>query len=133
VNFVARIDVVIANDQPLSLIGIRSAVSDQRDIRILRECQDPKCLVEAIRRTTPDVLLVSGELLHDECGALKQLVSQVKKTHVILVTSRKDQGFLDGALRCGAKGVIQTECPIEEIPAAIRRVTSGGVWLERAA
>jgi DNA-binding NarL/FixJ family response regulator len=130
---VVFIDVVIANDQPLSLIGIRSAVSDQRDIRILRECQDPKCLVEAIRRTTPDVLLVSGELLHDECGALKQLVSLVKKTHVILVTSRKDQGFLDGALRCGAKGVIQTECPIEEIPAAIRRVTSGGVWLERAA
>ena len=128
----ACIDVVIANEQPLSLIGIRSAVSDQRDIRILEECQDPKCLVEAIRRTTPDVLLVSGELLHDECGALKQLVSQIKRTRVILVTSRKDQGFLDGALRCGAKGVIQTEGPVEEIPAAIRRVTSGGVWLEAA-
>ncbi len=128
----ASIDVVIANDQPLSLIGIRSAVADQRDIRILRECQDPQCLIEAVRQTTPDVLLVSGELLHDECGALKQLVSQAKKTRVILVTSRKDQGFLDGALQCGAKGVIQTECPVEEIPAAIRRVISGGVWLEAA-
>lgn len=129
----ADIDVVIADDQPLSLIGMRSAVADQGDIRILAECENPMCLVETVRNHPPDVLLVSGEILHDEFGALKQLVSQVKKTRVIVVTSHKDRGFADGALRCGAKGVIQSECPVEEIPAAIRRVTSGGVWLERVA
>jgi DNA-binding NarL/FixJ family response regulator len=52
---------------------------------------------------------------------------------VIVLTSRKDPGFLEGALRCGAKGVIQREWPVQQIPFAIRKVTRGGVWLERSA
>jgi DNA-binding NarL/FixJ family response regulator len=129
----ANIDVVIADDQPLSLIGMRSVVAEQGDIRIRGECQNSQRLVEAIRFRPPDVLLVSAEILGDELGALKQLVSQIKKTRVIVVTSHKDREFIDGALRCGAKGVIHTEDPLEEIPTAIRKVTSGGVWLERVA
>jgi DNA-binding NarL/FixJ family response regulator len=129
----ADIDVVIADDQPLPLIGMRSAVADQSDNRILAECQNPRRLVEAVRCHLPDVLLVNAEILHDEFAALKQLVAQFRKTRVIVVTSHKDRGFLDGALRCGAKGVIQTERSVEKIPSAIRKVTRGGVWLERAA
>lgn len=129
----ADIAVVIADDQPLSLIGMRSAVADQGDIRILAECQNPRRLVEAVRGHPPDVLLVNAEFLHDEIGALKQLVAQFKKTRVIVVTSHKERAFQEGALRCGVRGVILTDCPVEEIPTAIRKVTSGGVWLERAA
>lgn len=102
----ADIDVVIADDQPLSLIGMRSAVSNQGDIRILAECQDPECPAEAVRQQPLDVPLVNARLLRDEFGALKQLVSHNEKTHVIVITSHKDRGFLDGALQCGAKGVI---------------------------
>jgi len=49
------------------------------------------------------------------------------------MTSHKDREFLDSAFQCGAKGVIHTDCPVNEIPAAIRKVTGGGVWLEQAA
>ena len=75
----ADIDVVIADDQPLSLIGMRSAVADQCDIRILAECQNPRHLVEAVRCHPPDVLLVNAEILHDEFGTLKQLVAQLRR------------------------------------------------------
>jgi DNA-binding NarL/FixJ family response regulator len=129
----AGINVVLADDQPLSLIGMRTAIADQGDIRILAECQNPICLAEAVRHRRPDVLLVNATLLHDEFGALKQLVSQSEKTRVIVITSHKERQFLDDALRCGAKGVIQTECSVEMIPSAIRKVTLGGVWLERVA
>jgi DNA-binding NarL/FixJ family response regulator len=128
-----NIDVVIADDQPLSLIGMCSVVAEQGDFRIRGECQNSQRLVETIRFCPPDVLLVSAEILGDELGALKQLVSQIKRTRIIVVTSHKDREFIDGALRCGAKGVIHTDGPAEEIPTAIRKVTSGGVWLERVA
>ncbi len=132
VNFMRDINLMIADDQPLSLVGLRSAVADQRDIRITAECQNPQRLAEAVR-SHPDVLLVNADILHDELGALKQLVSQAKKTRVIVITSHKDREFLDGALECGARGVIHTDCPVNEIPAAIRKVTGGGVWLDEAA
>jgi DNA-binding NarL/FixJ family response regulator len=129
----ANINVVIADDQPLSLLGMRSAVAEQGDMRILAECQDSERLAETVRGCPPDVLLVNAKLLCDEFGALRQLVSQNRKTRVIVITDHKDRGFRDGALGCGAKAVIQTECPVEEIPTAIRKVTSRGVWHERTA
>ncbi|MFZ2021348.1 MAG: LuxR C-terminal-related transcriptional regulator [Terracidiphilus sp.] len=129
----ADIDVVIADNQPLSLSGIRSAVADEADIRILAECENSDRLVAAVRNYSPDVLLVSAEILSEELGALEQLVTEIDETRVIVVTSRKDSGFLEGALRCGAKGVFQREWPVQEIPMAIRKVTNGGVWLEQGA
>jgi DNA-binding NarL/FixJ family response regulator len=129
----ADIEVVIADNQPLSLSGLRSAVADQADIRVLAECQSQDCLLDAVRDYEPDVLLVSTEILSEELDVLEQLVTEVDETRVIVVTSRKDPGFLEEALRCGAKGVFQREGPVQEIPMAIRKVTNGGVWLEQNA
>lgn len=128
----ADIDVVIADNQPLSLSGLRSAVADQSDIRILAECQTPERLLDAMRDYSPHVLLVSAEILREELDELARLVSGVEGTRVIVVTNRKDPDFLEGALRCGAKGVFQREWPVHQIPVAIRKVTNGGVWLEQA-
>ncbi len=127
------IHLVIADNQPLALTGLRSAVADHRDIQVLAECQSREHLADALRKFAPDVLLVSTDILQEELDALERLVTEMDGTHVIVLTSRKDPDFLEGALRCGAKGVIQREWPIRHIPVAIRKVTKGGVWLERAA
>jgi DNA-binding NarL/FixJ family response regulator len=129
----AGIDVVIADNQPLSLHGMRSAVADQADIRILAECETSDHLLDAIRDHAPDVVLVSAEILSEELSVLEELVTELDETRVIVVTSRKDPGFLEAALRCGAKGVFQREWPVQQIPLAIRKVTNGGVWLEQGA
>ena len=125
------IQVVIADNQPLTLSGLRSAVADHADIRVLAECQNRDKLMDAVREHSPDILLVSTDMLQEELEALEHLVMEMDETRVIVLTSRKDPGFLEGALRCGAKGVIQREWPIQQIPVAIRKVTRGGVWLER--
>jgi two-component system, NarL family, nitrate/nitrite response regulator NarL len=129
----ANIDVMIADNQQLSLYGLRSAVADQADITILAECENEDRLLDEIRQHSPDVLLVSAEILRDELDALEQLVTEIDETRVIVVTSSKDPEFLEGALRCGAKGVFQREWPVQQIPMAIRKVTNGGMWLEQGA
>ncbi|HEX4029458.1 MAG TPA: response regulator transcription factor [Terracidiphilus sp.] len=126
------IQVVIADNQPLTLSGLRSAVADHRDIQVLAECQNRERLMEIVRKHTPDILLVSTDILEEELDALEQLVTEIDDTRVIVLTNRKDPDFLEGALRCGAKGVIQRERPVQQIPVAIRKVIGGGVWIERA-
>src|SRR5690349_14321731 len=101
------IDVVIADNQPLSLSGIRSAVAEESDIRILAECEDTERLRDAVRHHAPHVLLVSADLFQEskeEFAALEELITECDETRVIVVTSRKDPEFLERALRCGAKG-----------------------------
>jgi DNA-binding NarL/FixJ family response regulator len=126
------IQLVIADNQPLTLSGLRSAVADHADIQVMAECQNRDRLMDAVRKHSPDVLLVSTDILEEELDALERLVTEIDETRVIVLTSRKDPDFLEGALRCGAKGVIQREWPIQQIPVAIRKVTRGGVWLERS-
>jgi DNA-binding NarL/FixJ family response regulator len=122
-----EIQVVIADKEPLTLSGLRSVVADHNDIEVLAECHNPERLMDALRKHSPDVLLVGTEILQEDLEELKHLV----QTRVILLTNRKDLGFLEVALRHGAKGIIQREWPVQQIPIAIRKVTRGGVWLER--
>jgi DNA-binding NarL/FixJ family response regulator len=126
------IQVVIADNQPLTLSGLRTAVADQDDIIVLAECKNPELLLDTVRNHAPDVLLVSAEFLQEELDALEHLTTEMQEIRVIILTSRKDPGFLEEALRSGAKGIFQRERPIQQIPKAIRKVINGGVWLEQA-
>ena len=126
------IHVVFADSHPLTLCGLRSAVADQSDIRILAEYVDRDRAMEAVRNHVPDVFLLSAELLQEQLDVLQQLVADVRDTRVILLTGRKDPDFLEEALRSGARGVFQRERPTRYIPMAIRKVTNGGLWFEQA-
>lgn len=126
------IQVVFADNHPLILSGLRSAVADHSDISIVAECLDRERALNAVRNHFPDVLLLSAELLQGNLDALQQLVADMQETHVILLTSRHDPEFLGEALRSGARGVFQCNKPVHFIPQAIRKVTNGGLWFERA-
>src|SRR5580704_17976934 len=99
------IQVVIADSQPLTLSGLRTAVADQDDITVLAECKHPGRLMDTVRNHTPDVLLVSAEFLQEELDALELLTTEMQGIRVIVLTSRNDPGFLEEALRSGAKGI----------------------------
>jgi len=126
------IQVVFADNHPLILSGLRSAVADHSDISIVAECLDRERALNAVRNHFPNVLLLSAELLQGNLDALQQLVADMQETHVILLTSRHDPEFLGEALRSGARGVFQCNKPVHFIPQAIRKVTNGGLWFERA-
>jgi DNA-binding NarL/FixJ family response regulator len=126
------IQVVFADNHPLILSGLRSAVADHSDISIVAECLDRERALNAVRNHFPDVLLLSADLLHGNLDALQQLVADMQETHVILLTSRHDPEFLGEALRSGVRGVFQCNKPVHFIPQAIRKVTNGGLWFELA-
>ncbi|HXS74977.1 MAG TPA: hypothetical protein VN753_02290, partial [Terracidiphilus sp.] len=90
------IEVMIADNQPLTISGLRSAVADQQDIRVLAECQNSDRLMDTVRDCAPDVLLVSTDMLKEELDELERLVEETEKTRVILLTNRKDVDFLEG-------------------------------------
>jgi two-component system response regulator DegU len=126
------INVLFADNHPLTLSGLKSAVAAQSDIRVLAECVDRDRLKDSVRSQSPNVLFVSSEFLQDELGDLTQLVSENEGTRVILLTSRNDPQFFEDALRCGASGIFERERPVEYVPLAIRKVMNGGFWFEQA-
>src|SRR5215510_7645397 len=95
------IQVVFADNHPLILSGLRSAVANDADINVLAECIDRERAMEAVRSHLPDVLLLSAQLLPMERDALQQIVSDAQDTRLILLTDRKDPEFLEEALSGG--------------------------------
>ncbi len=126
------INVLFADNHPLTLSGLKSAVATQADIRVLAECVDRELLMDSVRTQSPNILFVSSEFLQDQLGDLTQLVKENEGTRVILLTSRNDPQFFEDALRCGASGIFERERPVEYVPLAIRRVMRGGFWFEQS-
>ena len=126
------IQVLFADNHPLTLSGLKSAVAAQSDIHVLTECMHRDRLYESVRTQSPHILFISSEFLQDELGHLIQLVAENEGTKIILLTSRTDPQFFEDALRCGASGIFERQRPIEFIPLAIRRVMNGGFWFEQA-
>lgn len=127
----SAIQVVFADNQPLTLSGLRCAVADHSDIQVLGECLKRERLLDVVRQHAPDVLLVSAELLQEELDSLGHIVAAAQDTRILLLTGRTDAGFIEGALRCGARGILERERPLHYVPIAIRKVTSGGLWFTR--
>lgn len=126
------IEVVLADNQPLTLCGLRSSIADHSDIRILAECTERECLMEVVSTHAPQVLLVSTELLREEFDPLQALKEDYPHTRVLLLTARQDSAFLQHILRLGINGVFKRERPVHHIPIAIRTVNRGELWFERA-
>src|SRR6202000_3130896 len=63
---VGHIQVIFADNHPLTLSGLRSAVADHSDIQVLAECNDRERVLEAVRSHLPDLLLLRAELLQAE-------------------------------------------------------------------
>jgi DNA-binding NarL/FixJ family response regulator len=128
---VSDIEVVLADNQPLTLSGLRSAVMHHSDIRVLEECTERERVLDVVRSHSPHVLVVSAELLQEDLDVLQSLTAENQETRVILLTGRNDITFLQEVLRNGVRGVVQREKPIHHIPIAIRKVTRGELWFER--
>lgn len=126
------IGVVLADSQPLTLCGLRSAVADEDDIQVLAECTDIDGMQEAVRTFLPQVLLVCTDILGEEFDLLPGMKKVSQHTRVLLLTSRKDSEFLESLLRRGVSGVFQLEAPVQYVPRAIRTVNQGGLWFERS-
>ena len=126
------IHVLFADNHPLTLSGLKSAVAAQSDIHVLAECVDRKRLQDSVRAQSPHVLFVSSEFLENQLDDLTQLIAENQETKVILLTSRDDPAFFEDALRCGASGIFERQRPVEYIPLAIRRVMGGGFWFEQS-
>lgn len=125
-----RISVVLVDDHPLVLMGLRDFLSAQRDIKIVGVESDPANVRALVARVKPDVLIV--DLMMPGLSGL-DVVRQVRQawpgTHCVVLSMHEDPAYVSEALRAGAKGYVLKCVPPEELLRAIRAVVSGARYL----
>jgi DNA-binding NarL/FixJ family response regulator len=126
------ISVLIADDQDLVRLGLRTLVQSEDDLRLAGEAADGLDAVAAVRRYRPDVVLMDIRMPGvDGIEATRRIAGDpdLAGTRVIVLTTFELDEYVFDALRYGASGFIIKDTTPAELLRAIRLVAAGDALL----
>jgi DNA-binding NarL/FixJ family response regulator len=121
--------VLIADDHPLMLQGIRRALEAADDLDVVGEARSGAELLALIARRNPDVVLLDlhmpGVSGLDCLREIKQTWPEIK---AVVISASEDRANIDAALLAGASSYILKSVSPMDIPSVLRQAASGAVF-----
>jgi two-component system, NarL family, response regulator DesR len=120
------IRLLLADDQALVRGALSALLNLESDLEVVCEVGRGDEVVEAARRTSPDVALLDVEMPGlDGLTAAARLRAAVPRCRVLIVTTFGRPGYLRKALEVGASGFVVKDTPARQLADAVRRVHAG--------
>jgi DNA-binding NarL/FixJ family response regulator len=124
------IRLLICDDQPLVLAGLRMLLGTQPDIEITGEAADGAAAVTAASRLHPDVVLMDVRMPGtDGITATAAITSNDSSPKVLVLTTYDQDEYVFDALAAGASGFLLKDSRPEDLIAGIRSVAAGDALL----
>jgi DNA-binding NarL/FixJ family response regulator len=126
----SRIRVVLVDDHPITLTGLQSLLSNERDLAVVAGCTDAQEALKLVRGHEPDVLVIDQDMpVLDGVTILKQLRSGGHQTRVVLLATANDHKLAE-ALRLDVDGVVFKHSDPKHLIRCLREVHAGRRWLD---
>jgi DNA-binding NarL/FixJ family response regulator len=126
------IRLVLSDDHPIVLDGLEQLFAVENDFEVVARCRNGEETLEAVRRLSPDVLVLDIRMPGvDGLSVLQELEAAGLPTRVVLLTAAVGDEQLVEAIRLGARGVVLKETAPQLLVEAVREVHGGGQWLEK--
>ncbi|WP_369264028.1 response regulator [Streptomyces sp. R35] len=119
------IRVVVADDQELVRSGFSMILEAQQDIEVVAEAGDGIEAVAAVRRHTPDVLLLDIRMPHMDGLEAARLVCAESGCKVVMLTTFDLDEYVYEALYAGASGFLLKDVRRDDLVHAVRVVAAG--------
>jgi two-component system, NarL family, response regulator DesR len=120
------IRVLLADDQALVRGALAAMLDLEPDIEVVASVGDGGEVVEAARRTTPDVALLDVQMPGtDGLTAAAELHAALPSCRIVMCTTFGRPGYFARAMAAGAVGFVVKDAPPEQLVEAIRRVHAG--------
>jgi DNA-binding NarL/FixJ family response regulator len=123
------IRVLIADDQPLVLAGLRTILQAEADMQVVGEACDGDQAVCLAAELTPDVVLLDIRMPGTDGIAATRLIVAAGGPRVIILTTFDLDEYVYEALRAGASGFLVKDIPDDQLVAGIREVVRGDTLL----
>jgi DNA-binding NarL/FixJ family response regulator len=123
---VAKIKVLIADNQALTLGGLQHFVSQKKDLKLLGTVSTREDFIQAVEKNKPHVLIVDYNLKEFiSLDDLRKVPSLSMQTKTLVVSNDSDKGRIFKALDVGVFGYVTKNCSKEEIVNAIYATAKG--------
>ena len=121
-----RVRVLLVDDHPMVLEGLRSMLSTAADLEVVGEASTAQDAVAQAQVLQPDIILLDIHLPDmDGLTALTQLKTKVPTAHVLMVTMHDEAAYIFQAAMAGAAGYIVKGVRRPELLSALRTVAAG--------
>jgi DNA-binding NarL/FixJ family response regulator len=106
--------VLLVDDQPLVLAGLRLILSPEDGFEVVGACADGAAALDAAVRLKPDVVVMDVRMRGmDGVEATRRLREWPDAPPVLILTTFDDDEILSAALRAGAAGFELKDAPAE--------------------
>jgi DNA-binding NarL/FixJ family response regulator len=126
------IRVVVADDQDLVRLGLRTLLDSEDDTEVVGEAADGLAVIEVVRRTRPDVVLMDVRMPGiDGIEATRRIAADaaLSASRVIVLTTFELDEYVFDALRFGASGFLIKDTKPADLLRAVRLVAAGEALL----
>jgi len=123
---IPRITVLIADDHPIFLRGVRSVLDESGAVHVVGQAHDGTSAWDLIQKLSPDVVLLDMEMPHmDAIQVARRVARQNLPTRVIVLTMHKTEDIFRQALEEGVLGYLLKDDMAADVVQCIRTVHSG--------
>ncbi len=125
----SKLRVLLADDHPLMIAGIRSALTADKDIEIAGEATSGAQVLPLISHSAPDVVLIDLRLPEiDGLTCLERIREEYPKVKVILFSAVDEPAQITRALESGACAYLVKSIDPGDLAAVIRQAVAGSFF-----
>ena len=121
------IQVVLADDDPMVRVGLRTIIDHEPDLRVVGEAGDGDEVIDVVTEVRPDVVLMDIRMpRRDGLDATKELIRRLESPpRIVILTTFELDVYVYEALRAGATGFLLKRVTPAELLDSIRLAFTG--------
>jgi DNA-binding NarL/FixJ family response regulator len=129
----ARTRVILADDHPIVLGGLRNLIRAENDFDLVGEAAAGHAALRLIRETKPDIAVLDVSMPEMNGIVLTtRVAAEIPSVRVLMLTFHEDRAYVKQALDAGVCGYVLKRSAAEILVQAIRAVMTGGLYVDPA-
>ncbi|MFC7477295.1 response regulator [Dankookia sp. GCM10030260] len=128
-----RLRILLADDHPVVLAGIRALVEAEPDMEVIATAADGTAAFDLADRLRPDVAVLDMSMPGPNGAEVAERIARYcAQCRVVMLTVHEDRAYVRRLLEVGVAGYVLKRSAPAELVRAIRAVAAGGLHLDPA-
>ena len=124
------IKVIVVDDNPVFLAGIKAILESTDEILLIGEAKDELEAIKLVKEKLPDVVIMDICKHHSDCiQATKHIQSNCPDTKVLAFSNHSGKSYIKEMLDAGASGYLLKDSAPDELVRAIQKIAKGDMYL----
>lgn len=131
-KFPDEITVLVADDHPLALEGVRSILEKAPEIKIVGEAQDGNEIKPMVAKLRPRILLLDLKMPNLNPVEMERWVREnYPETLTLVLTAHDKDAYLSNMMDAGAVGYLDKKLQASQLITSIRRAAQGNFIFDK--